>query len=219
MLKAIREWWDSQKAAAKARNEKLKADGLRRKAERDEAQRKRREEQEVRRFPSTRGKTEFPRGNRWFDLDVVGESNYKDAIEDAEGMAERDERGNRSVKVALQREPDNPYDINAVSVLSPLGEVMGYLSRADAEEYAPRLDALDAAGYYVTCSARMGKGRHGYGVQLDLREPEAVRVLKRGMPRLENNETTSCLACPRCSKPLTTNANFCTGCGAGVGHV
>ena len=124
----------------------------------------------------TSGKTELPQGTGWFDLNVVGESNYQDAIMRAERIADTDSRGNRFVKITLQRESANPYDSYAVCVLSPAGQVMGYLARADAKAYATGLDALDAAGYYVTCSASMGRGEHGYGVQLDLKTPESVQV-------------------------------------------
>ncbi len=47
--------------------------------------------------------------------------------------ADTDGRGNHSVKVTLQRESANPYDSNAVCILSPAGQVMGYLARADAK--------------------------------------------------------------------------------------
>ena len=133
-------------------------------------------EQEDKLSSHTSGKTELPQGTGWFDLNVVGESNYQDAIVRAKRIADTDGRGNPFVKVTLQREFVNPYDSNAVCVLSPAGQVMGYLARADAKAYAPGLDALDAAGYYVTCSASMGRGEHGWGVQLDLKTPEAVQA-------------------------------------------
>ncbi len=146
-------------------------------------------EQEDKLPSHTSGKTELPQGTGRFDLNVVGESNYQDAIVRAERMADTDGRSNRFVKVTLQRESANPFDSNAVCVLSPAGQVMGYLGRADAKAYAPGLDALGAAGYYVTCSASMGRGEHGYGVQLDLKTPEAVQVPEQGkLEPVEDNK-------------------------------
>ncbi len=134
--------------------------------------------------PPASGKTELSRASGWFNLNVVGVSHYQSAIKHAERSADIDDRGNRFVKVRLRREPGNRQDSNAVSVLSPAGKVMGYLARGTAQWYAPALDALDKAGFYVTCSATMGEGDHGYGVQLDLKDTSALRVPQTERPDL-----------------------------------
>jgi len=43
-------------------------------------------------------------------------------------------------QIILHREPDNPYDCNAIMVLLPSGSDIGYISRGDAEDLAPLLD-------------------------------------------------------------------------------
>lgn len=43
-------------------------------------------------------------------------------------------------ELMLAREPDNKHDPNAVMVVRFTGEVLGYLSRGDAEIYAPLID-------------------------------------------------------------------------------
>lgn len=42
--------------------------------------------------------------------------------------------------VFLIREPDNPYDENAITVVTPKGEMLGYLRRTLAEILAPQMD-------------------------------------------------------------------------------
>lgn len=121
-----------------------------------------------------------PRWSWWLSGDgraeVVGESHYQDAIRTAvagevtlPGAAFGVE-----INARLIRESDNPYDENAVRVELPTG-LCGYLSREDAEEYAPALDHLSQAGYYGLCTGQVfGGGLRFYGVWLDLASPEAL---------------------------------------------
>jgi len=114
-------------------------------------------------------------GDGTFETEVVGESNYQDALWRAVGAADANERGYRHHTVALLRsEPTNPYDRNAVQVL--IGDrVVGYLSREDAVTHK-RLMA--SYGHAVTCPAlivggfRQATGRASLGVWLDLLESE-----------------------------------------------
>jgi hypothetical protein len=75
------------------------------------------------------------------DLEVVGESHYQDILWRIVGRktAER-------VRVAVRccclvAEPENPHDANAIAVRID-GATVGYLSRSDAAEYRPGLQAL-----------------------------------------------------------------------------
>lgn len=66
-----------------------------------------------------------------FELNVVGESHYQDALEQLAGG--RTEDGARVETTALLiPQPDNPYDSNAVAVWAD-GKQVGHLSRENAE--------------------------------------------------------------------------------------
>lgn len=77
----------------------------------------------------------------------------------------------------LQLEPDNPFDPNAVMVLSDLGEKIGYLSRGDAEDYGPALRAVASKGQSAQCRAKLVGGtreKRNMGVWLDIDPPEEL---------------------------------------------
>ncbi|MDZ5447786.1 hypothetical protein U2F26_34655 [Micromonospora sp. 4G57] len=76
------------------------------------------------------------------DLEVVGESNYQEALWQVVGGRTRD-RIRFGIHAALIPETDNPYDSNAISVWIS-GLRVGYLSRADAADYRSGLVALEA---------------------------------------------------------------------------
>ena len=48
----------------------------------------------------------------------------------------RDYNGKVYVDVHVVLEPDNPYDEKAIEITLKSGKTIGYLSRADAQEYA-----------------------------------------------------------------------------------
>jgi hypothetical protein len=77
------------------------------------------------------------------DLEVVGEASYQDSLWRIAGApSSPDDRVRVSVYAVLAAEPDNPYDVNAVSVWIQ-GLKVGYLSRDDARRYRPGLLALE----------------------------------------------------------------------------
>ena len=73
-------------------------------------------------------------------LEVVGESNYQDALWKIVG-APRDDRVRYDAAAVLLPEPTNRFDTNAIKVLID-GNLVGYLSRHDAVAYRPGLLAL-----------------------------------------------------------------------------
>jgi tetratricopeptide (TPR) repeat protein len=77
-----------------------------------------------------------PYGGR-HDLEIVGESNYQDALWRAAGGRTTD-RIRVEIRAILADEPDNPYDPSAISVWIDERKV-GYLCREDAEAYLPGL--------------------------------------------------------------------------------
>ncbi|TNC27458.1 HIRAN domain-containing protein [Amycolatopsis alkalitolerans] len=77
-----------------------------------------------------------------YDLEVVGESHYQEALWRVVGGRTTD-RVRVEVEAVLVAENDNAYDPNAISVWID-GMKVGYLAREDAESYRPGLLALQA---------------------------------------------------------------------------
>jgi hypothetical protein len=82
-------------------------------------------------------------GGEW--MAVVGESHHADELDKVTGGG----IGEHELVANLVREPDNPYDPNAIAVVVH-GLSVGYLSRDDATRFAA---GLDAAGGRATCGA------------------------------------------------------------------
>jgi hypothetical protein len=116
---------------------------------------------------------------------VVGESFYQSALERTAAIAGRgkpplpvavsvadDEPELLWFQAVLMREPDNPYDSNAIAVYSPAGKI-GHLGREDAEEYQDVLIAVEEGGAHGgACSAFLRTGSLGiWGVVLALSVP------------------------------------------------
>jgi HIRAN domain len=70
-------------------------------------------------------------------LEVVGESNYQDALWTIVGGRRR-EPVRYETEAVLEPEPHNPHDQNAIKVVVE-GHLVGYLSREDAAAYRPGL--------------------------------------------------------------------------------
>ena len=106
-------------------------------------------------------------------LEVVGESNYQEALWKIVGGRRRD-RVRHDVAAVLLPEPDNRFDANAIKVLID-GNLVGYLSRQDAVAYGPGLLALmneSANGLVALDATIVGGGQrsdgHGFlGVFID----------------------------------------------------
>ena len=77
-------------------------------------------------------------------LGVVGESQYRDAIENAVGR--RAEGHQDIVDAAMVWEPSNPYDANAVAIQIE-GRTCGYLARANAKRYRAVMEWCQSEGF------------------------------------------------------------------------
>jgi hypothetical protein len=134
-------------------------------------------------------------GGQW--VDVVGESNYQDALSRACG-GRRPEGHNLDVTVLLVHEPDNVYDPNAVGVYLNLeGDVkrnkVGHLSRDAAIAFKPVAQKLSQDGYLAAVRAtirggwsKRGKGESGhFGISLDLAPPDRCLPEELGTILLE----------------------------------
>jgi hypothetical protein len=140
-------------------------------------------------------------------ISVVGESHRQDALErvarnatgpepylqDLKGRARSLSRepGRLWFQAALFREPDNPYDANAIAVHAAGGGLVGYLDRQTAIDYGPVFEELARLGYAVgACPAVLIGGGPGlsWGVVLCLSSPDAVI----GDLRVQRVRSTDC---------------------------
>jgi hypothetical protein len=112
-------------------------------------------------------------GDGRYGIEVVGESNYQEALEKITGG--RKPRGvNQTVTAELRLEDENPYDANAIAVLIDSSKV-GYLSRSDARRFREQAgDQLESARR-ILCRGRVRGGwnrgprdRGHFGVTLDI---------------------------------------------------
>ena len=103
-------------------------------------------------------------------MGIVGEGHYGVELRRIAGTRQR--RGESvEFSVTLQPEPTNPYDPQAVVVLSDHRKTIGYLSREHAAEYGPVFAALAAHGQIAQCKAKMfggTKAKPNIGVWLDI---------------------------------------------------
>jgi hypothetical protein len=104
-------------------------------------------------------------------LAVVGESHYQPALRKALRDARQREDHELAIDVFLVHEPDNPYDSNAIAVLSRHGKI-GHLSREMAAKYRPVFDRVAEGGNDgVACTALLHPpygSRPHVGVVLEL---------------------------------------------------
>lgn len=69
-------------------------------------------------------------------------------------------------KLRLMAEPDNPYDPNAVKILSKYGNQIGYLNKEMAETIKPALD--NQTEIHVTARWVNGEKMLGVGLRIEL---------------------------------------------------
>lgn len=99
-----------------------------------------------------------------YDTKVVGVS------KDNEDGSSRQEIIKREVeeddKLILQAEPTNPFDPNAVKVLSKFGHQIGYLNKDMAEKVKPALD--NETEIHTKASWVNGEKMMGVGLRIEL---------------------------------------------------
>jgi hypothetical protein len=110
---------------------------------------------------------------RGFNVAVVGESHYQLPLRRI-----ADGKTGPGVDVVFRAwllpDPGNPYDRNAVAILTDDGMRVGHLSREHAKEYHAPLAALEAEGHAPYCVATVIGGyahKAHFGVLLDVRDP------------------------------------------------
>lgn len=115
-----------------------------------------------------------------FNTPIVGESNYQKALRKSYKDPNAFRKGESAfVDVDLVYEPNNPYDKNAVAVVSTHG-TLGYLSKQDAIRYRNLCEG-DRDTLSVRCKIYGGsKGLYGAWVDLDLEDlAESLRSLRK----------------------------------------
>jgi hypothetical protein len=91
------------------------------------------------------------------EVRAVGESYYQDALEAVSGGRTPFGTRTRLLTVLLVREPDNPFDENAVRVEAG-GATLAHLSRDDAPRFHAILDRLAGTGLPASCRAMLTGG-------------------------------------------------------------
>jgi hypothetical protein len=109
-----------------------------------------------------------------FDFEVVGESNYQDAITSIVGD-HGDQPPADIFNAVIIPENDNKYDALAIRIDID-SKTVGYMSREDARSFRRRLGAKKMKNQVTTCAAMIVGGfitrngdRASYGVRLDLK--------------------------------------------------
>jgi hypothetical protein len=118
-------------------------------------------------MPAARKKVTCPAGRYCFG--IVGEASYQPALRRISGG--RRARGEDvEFEVLVHREPENPYDPNAVCVTVNGVGTVGYFRRDEAARAQRALANLEAEGQLLVCPAFLigGEGRKYLGVLLDL---------------------------------------------------
>ena len=95
-------------------------------------------------------------GRGGFDQAIVGESHYQHVLRNLKHDSVITAGDKPIATFFLVREPENPYDRNAIAVVTEAGDIVGYLSREDASQLQPialeheqRQDVLSCAGKLV----------------------------------------------------------------------
>ncbi len=113
---------------------------------------------------------------RDFDVAIVGESNYQDALRRSKREA-KDYGGKAYITAIVVREPGNKFDPGAVKVMNGRLETIGYLSRPVAAKYGESIELWETEGYSLRCQAVLaggtGKRKH-IGAWLDLASPDTL---------------------------------------------
>jgi hypothetical protein len=108
---------------------------------------------------------------------AVGEANYQPALQSLCG-SRRWEDVRYECVAALVPEPTNRYDPNAVMVQCD-GHHVGYLSRGDALDYRPAIQAFARQGRVIACNAMIagrgpGSDTPNLGIFLTLPKPSTA---------------------------------------------
>ncbi len=115
---------------------------------------------------------------RDFDLEIVGESNYQDALRRSKREA-KDYGGRAYITAIVVREPDNKFDSAAVKVMNGRLETIGYLRREVAATYGESIELWETEGYSLRCEAVLVGGtgtRESIGAWLDFASPDTLKL-------------------------------------------
>lgn len=120
----------------------------------------------------SRKDVELLEGDGSYSADIVGESNYQDALMRICG-GKKEESAESKQTAVLVLEDSNPYDDKAVKILIE-GHCVGYLSRADARRFRQFVKGQGFTDIHYAAKARIvggwkrGNDEGSFGVKLDL---------------------------------------------------
>jgi HIRAN domain len=106
-------------------------------------------------------------GRGGFVQAIVGESHYQNVLQRLKRDAFIALGDTPIATFLIAREPDNPHDHGAIAVLTDGGDVVGYLSREDAQRLQPTLLEHEERDEVLSCSGKL-VGDDIIGVWLDL---------------------------------------------------
>jgi len=134
-------------------------------------------------------------GRGRFNQPIVGESNYQDSLRQLKENPVVVLLGNAPIaSLLLVREPDNPYDKNAIAVLTEEGAIVGYLSREDALSLETTALEHEQRGEVMRCSGKLVGDQH-IGVWLNLPYLTAPTKEARPSPKIEMPEYSNLDVC------------------------
>jgi hypothetical protein len=113
-----------------------------------------------------------------FNLAIVGESHYQDVLRQ---LLTSTAQSGGIFAVAVQCEPNNKFDSNAVRVSTADDRTIGYLARDVAPHYCDAVGEIETAGYRITCFGKLAggdDGRPSIGVWIDLLDVDDLEDLK-----------------------------------------
>lgn len=94
-------------------------------------------------------------GQGGFNQPIVGESHYQDALRLLRRSAVKSVNDSLISKFLLARQPENPYDENAIAVLTEHGDIVGHLSREDAYRLQLLAREFDDRGELLCCDGKL----------------------------------------------------------------
>jgi hypothetical protein len=133
-------------------------------------------------LPAAASWLQLPALNPGPAIDAAGESHYQDALEAVGGGRTCFGVRQPLITAELVREPNNPYDPNAVRVEAD-GHALAYVPKEDAPRFHAIIDKLVAQDRPATCRARLTGGWDRGG---DDRGSIGLRILTGRRPTVWN---------------------------------
>lgn len=160
-------------------------------------------------------------GSGDYNVEVVGESHRQDALKWALRNADGRVRGHPIVRVLLEHEPTNPADPNAIKIVNTAGDMMGYLPRETAAQYASIFASFQRTGRFAACMGQLHGGtadKPSIGIWLDLKPvdqfDEYIELAMVQQPWVSLMQESRCPYCEVDLQPRPKAKKKCPSCGS-----